>query len=184
MKNIRFWILLGMGTLLIACGNNEKKQDAWVAPEHETVTREMPELSVTDSLQSGGHTYAYHILRTACDSLPKVKDDMDDLYRDNTIRLTLQRDGQVYFDKTFTKSTFAQSIEEEFYRNAILDGIRFIRAQAGQGLVFSFTVSYPESDMSHPFLLTVTDQGTFSFVKDDNLDMEDTDSSYYDSDGV
>ena len=108
----------------------------------------------------------------------------DDLYKDNTIRLTLRRNGSVYFDKTFTKATFAQSIDKDFYNNAILDGIRFLRVEPGQGLIFSFAVSYPDSDMSVPFLMTISDAGAFSFIKDENLDHEEGDSVFYDEDGV
>ena len=170
--------------ILAACGSKSEKKDTWVAPEHEVVTRQMPELELTDSVKSSGHLYVYSILRTPCDSLDKVKDDMDDLYLDNTIRLTLRRDGAVYFDRTFTKATFAQSIDRGFYANAILDGIRFLSAETGQGLVFSFAVSYPDSDMSVPFIMTITDQGTYSFVKDENLDHEEDDAVFYDADGV
>ena len=184
MKNSRILPLILALLTIFGCGNKEKKSEIWVAPEHEAVTRQMPEYHLMDSTQSGGHTYCYEIERTPSDSLPMVIDDMEDLYRDNTIRLTLHRDGTKYFDKTFTKSVFASSIDETFYENAILDGIRFIRAEPGEGLTFSIAVSYPESDMSMPFLLTITDQGTFSFVKDDTLDVEESDSGNFNNDGV
>ncbi|MBQ8968914.1 MAG: DUF4738 domain-containing protein [Bacteroidaceae bacterium] len=182
MKNAKL-LLVGMVlTLLAACGNKENKSDAWVAPVHEVVVREMPTLHVTDSVRMGTHLYVYDILRQACDSLPKVQDDMDDLYRDNTIHLTLRRDGQAYFSKTFTKAVFSNSIDANFYQGAILDGIRFLRVESGQGLVFSIAVSFPDSDMSRPFLMTVADDGSYSYVKDDNLDYEDGDSTSYGSD--
>ena len=187
MKNMkRYFTLYFLSiavVILAACGSKSEKKDTWVAPEHEVVTRQMPELQLTDSTKMGGHTFVYSILRTPCDSLDKVKDDMDDLYLDNTIRLTLRRDGAVFFDRTFTKATFAGSIDKAFYHNAILDGIRFLRAEEGQGLVFSFAVSYPDSDMSVPFIMTISEQGTFSFVKDENLDHDEDDPVYYD-DGV
>ena len=170
--------------LFSSCGGRNKNQDAWVAPEHEAVIRQMPELKVKDSVRMGDHQYVYDILRTPCDSLSKVKDDMEDFYLDNTIQLTLCRDGNVYFDKKFTKATFAASIDKDFYANAILDGIRFLKAEPGQGLVFSFAVSYPDSDMSVPFLMTISDQGTYTFVKNENLDHEDTDSAFFSDDGV
>lgn len=178
------YILLFTLLILCSCGGNKKDKDAWTMPEHEVVTRSMPTLSLTDSLEAGGHKYVYTILRQPSDSLPMVEDDMEDLYLDNTIRLTLKRDGARYFDKTFTKATFVKSIDKTFYQGAILDGIRFMRHEAGQGLVFSFAVSYPDSDMSAPFLMTISDQGTFTFVKNDNLDHEDTDSAFFSDDGV
>lgn len=186
MKCTKLWVLLAVTTLTLAsCDNKDTKKDAWVAPEHEVVTRKMPDLQLTDSVSVGSRQYVYDILRTPCDSLQKVKDDMGDLYLDNTIRLTLRRDGATYFDHTFTKATFARDIDKDFYGNAILDGIRFLRAEPGQGLIFSFAVSYPDSDMSVPFLMTIADNGTFTFVKDENLDREEGDSVFFDdSDGV
>ena len=177
-------MIMSAVALLASCRDKKQQDDAWVAPQHETVVRQMADYHLEDSVASGGHRYRFEITRLASDSLPKVRDDMDDLFADNTIRLTLSRDGSPYFDKTFTKATFASSIDATFYRNAILDGIRFLRAEPGRGLTFSFSVSYPESDMSVPFMLTVSDQGTFSFVKDDTLDFEADDSAYYDADGV
>ena len=185
MNRTKLCVLVALSALVMTgCGNKNTKQDAWVAPVHEVVTRQMPDLELTDSVRLGNRQYVYDILRTPCDSLSKVKDDTGDLYLDNTIRLTLRRDGVVFFDKTFTKETFASSIDKEFYDNAILDGIRFLRAEPGQGLVFSFAVSYPDSDMSVPFLMTITDGGSYSFVKDENLDREEGDSVFFDEDGV
>lgn len=188
MKKITLLLILSFSHFLIfsltSCGGNKKDKDAWVAPEHEVVTRSMPTLSLTDSLKTGGHKYVYTILREASDSLPKVKDDMEDLYMDNTIRLTIKRDGTKYFNKEFTKETFIKSIDKSFYQGAILDGIRFMNYEAGQGLVFSFAVSYPDSDMSVPFLMTISDNGSFTFVKNENLDHEEGDSVYFDEDGV
>ena len=169
---------------LSGCGSKDTKKDAWVAPEHEVVTRQMPDLSLSDSIMVGTRQYAYSIERTPCDSLQKVKDDMGDLYLDNTIHLTLQRNGSVYFDKTFTKATFKKDIDDDFYDNAILDGIRFLKVEPGQGAIFSFAVSYPDSDMSVPFLMTISDSGSFTFVKDENLDREEGDSVFFDNDGV
>lgn len=186
MKSMKLWMVLAVSAMVLAsCGNRNKNQDGWVAPEHEVVTRQMPDLQLTDSVRMGGKQYVYDILRTPSDSLDKVKDDMEDLYLDNTIRLTIRRDGAVFFDRTFTKATFAASIDKSFYQNAILDGIRFIKAEPGQGLIFSFAVSYPDSDMSVPFLMTIADGGSYTFVKDENLDHEEGDSAFFaDDDGV
>ena len=179
MKSTRLLALSVLAAmLLVACEKKKTERDIWVMPEHEVITRRMPDLRLTDSTVCGSNTYTYEIERVPNDSLPKVTDDMDDLFCDNTIRLTLHRNGTLYFDRTFTKSIFASSIDDNFYQNAILDGIRFMKAETGQGLTFSFAVSYPESDMSVAFLLTITDQGTYSFVKDDNLDREESDSIF------
>lgn len=185
MKKAKYsWALVLLAVILTACGKRETKEDTWTAPDTETVIRQLPDLRLTDSVRSGAHVYVYNIERVASDSLPTVRDDMDDLYRDNVIRLVLSRDGQCYFDRKFTKDTFAASLDKKFYKGAILDGIRFLRAEPGAGLLFSFAVSFPDSDMSVPFLMTITDAGAFSFVKDENLDREDDDPVFFDNDGV
>ena len=90
MNRTKLCVLVAVSALVLTgCGNKNTKQDAWVAPEHEVVTRQMPDLELTDSVRMGSRQYVYDILRTPCDSLSKVKDDTGDLYLDNTIRLTL-----------------------------------------------------------------------------------------------
>lgn len=179
-----FCMLLLMLASLTACGGGKSENAEQAEAVHETKTRQMPELQLTDTARCGGHSYVYHIHRAPSDALPKVTDDTEDLYLDNTIRLSIRRDGADIFDQTFTKATFAGSIDRDFYRGAILDGVRFVQAEPGRGLVFAFAVSYPDSDMSVPFLLTVSDDGAYSFVKDENLDREEGDPIYTSDDGI
>ena len=147
---------------------SEKKQTECTEPQVQALR----EYHHEDTLRVGRHLYAYDILRQPCDSLPSVRDDMGEEYRDNTIRLKLRRDGEPYFVYTFTKQTFRSSLDPGFYAHSILDGLRFMREEPGKGLVFTFSVSYPNSDMSIPFSLTVADNGTYSFVRDDVMDVE------------
>ena len=185
MKKIVSLSIVAVAALLtVSCGGKKERKDAWVAPEHEARMLRMPDYQLTDSVRVGAHVYAYDIVRLASDSLPMVKDDMDDFYADNTIALSIRKDGNTYFQRTFTKATFASSISETDYAASILDGIRFVKAEAGQGLTFSFAVSYPESDMSILFLLTVADDGTFSFVKNENLEGDESDTLYLHDEGV
>ncbi|MDE5787201.1 MAG: DUF4738 domain-containing protein [Bacteroidaceae bacterium] len=179
-----FCMLLLMLASLTACGGGKSENAEQAEPVYETKTRQMPELQLTDTARCSGRSYVYRIHRAPSDALPKVTDDREDSYLDNTIRLTIRRDGADIFDQTFTKATFAGSIDREFYRAAILDGIRFVQAEPGRGLVFAFAVSYPDSDMSVPFLLTVSDEGTYSFVKAENLDRDEGDPVYASDEGV
>lgn len=172
MKNLFLSILC----LLVVAGCEEKKstQVKLTAPDEvESQVQQMPEFHRFDSVKVGSRLYTYDILRQPTDSLPLVKDEMGDEAKDNTIRLILTRDGHTYFGHTFTKQTFQSSIEEDFYARSILDGIRFVEAEAGRGLTFFFSVSEPGTDMTLPFSLTVSDDGSFSFVKTEVMDMEE-----------
>ncbi len=185
MKNFKISMIFLASMMLAACGNKSKNGEYEVPEKHETQVRQMPDYYVKDSVNAnGGHKYVYEITRSASDSLTKVKDDMGDLYADNVIRLSVMLDGREVFNRAFTKAVFAESIEKEFYKNSILDGIRYLRTEANGGITFSFSVSYPDSDMSVPFDLTVHPDGSYSFVKVELLDVEEGDSAYLHDDGV
>lgn len=169
------WIYAAFPLLLAVASCNGKQEQG--GQESQRVSEEpqvqaMPKYHHADTVRMGGHVYTYDILRQSCDSLPRVKDDMGDDHYDNTIRLQLMRDGEPYFTHTFTKQMFRSTIEAEFYAHSILDGLRFMREEKGKGLVFTFSVSYPNSDMSIPFSLMVADNGTYSFERDDVMDVE------------
>lgn len=175
MKATRLFLMVLSAAMLSGCGaKGDKNQQETDNPneQYEPKVRQMPDYHVTDTATAGGHIYTYDITRQCSEQLPKVKDN-DDLFADNTIHLVIHCDGDLLFDKIFTKEVFAESMEPDFLQNSILDGIRFVKAEPGQGLTFSFTVSYPDSDMSVPFLVTVDAGGNFSFVKDNNLEMEE-----------
>ena len=176
MKHFSFSFLLvvACGVVLYGCSDKAGPRNQLTPPEEmESMVSSLPDYHYYDSVQMGAHLYTYDVLRQATDSLPHVTDEMGDEARDNTIRLLLTRDGRTYFGHTFTKQTFQSSLDEEFYKRSILDGIRFIGAEAGKGITFIFAVSEPNSDMTVPFSLTVADDGSFSFVKTEMMDMEE-----------
>ncbi len=156
------------------CHKANDKEDE-TAHYSETAMEErvysLPDYHCSDSVRVGGNLYTYDILRRACDSLPKVEDELG-VSVDNTIRLTLTRNGHTYYSQTFTKRMFQSSIDATFYGRSILDGIRYTGGEAGKGLTFSVAVSEPNSDMTIPFALTVADNGGVSFVKEEVMDVE------------
>ena len=58
-----------------------------------------------------------------------------------------------------------------FKKYGIIDGIRFNRAEEGKPY-FNPCVSYPESDLSSPFLLTIGPDGSSTITKDEYMDVE------------
>ncbi len=149
---------------VLSCSRN--KQPAEPLPDAMQVEmgmRELPVLEFSDSVEFAGHKYVYHVLRQPVDSLPPAHDDMFGDTRDNSVRLSVMRDGGEYFSRTFTKGTFRSSIPEDFYGTAILDGISFLEAKAGEGLTFVLSVSEPDSDQTLPFAVTIAADGSYSF---------------------
>ncbi len=152
--------------------DNEEIVETFVEEEAGVVVT--PDYHSCDTVSMGNRVYTYDIFLHVCDTLPTIEDDFGKVM-DNTVRLLLTRNGKTYFDRTFTKWTFQSSIDATFFKNSILDGVRFVGAEAGKGLTFTLAVSEPFSDMSVPFSLTVDDYGNFSFLKDDVMDVEQSD---------
>ncbi len=161
-----------MALLLVGCHKDkEETQTEREGTEAEEQIYSMPDYRSHEEVKMGGRVYAYNIERTASDSLPLVKDELGGA-KDNVVRLRLSRDGHTYYNRTLTKELFRSSMDENFYEHSILDGIRFVRAEAGRGLVFSLSVSEPGSDMTVPFSMTVADDGSVSFAKEEIMDVE------------
>lgn len=163
--------LASLAFLSTACGTKEQKEAEKVdeITQIQNKMHTMPDYELTDTATLAGHIYEYAINRRMDENAPMVIDEMGDYYADNYIELKIQKDGAEYFSHRFTKNTFEANLETEFLESSILDGIRFLKAEQGTGLQFCITVSIPDSDMSRPFLVTVSDDGTFSVVKDDSL---------------
>ncbi len=172
MKKV-IWVVAVVAALpLVGCHRDkEAAQTEREGMETEEQIYSMPDYRSHEEVTLGGRVYAYNIERTASDSLPLVKDELGGA-KDNVVRLTLSRDGRTYYHSTLTKELFRSSMDENFYEHSILDGIRFVRAEAGRGLVFSLSVSEPGSDMTVPFSMTVADDGTVSFAKEEIMDVE------------
>ncbi len=170
-------VITAMALLALAgCGKTKEEKDE-TAPSAgigEERVYALPDYHCHDSARVGSSLYTYDIVRHASDSLPMVEDELG-ASADNTIRLTLTRNGREYCCLTLTKAMFRHSMDEAFYGRSILDGIRFASAEAGKGLTFSVSVSEPDSDMSIPFALTVADDGSVSFVKEEIMDVEPPD---------
>mgnify|MGYP002512485974 FL=1 len=62
-------------------------------------------------------------------------------------------------------------LDKDFFKNSILDGCRFMKIHEGM-VSFSMAVSYPESDMSRPFILNIGPDGSYMILPDDDLDEE------------
>jgi len=156
--------------LMASCGTKDKETQA--PPQQEQNTEEVRSLTnynYTDSLMQGSHKVVYTITRQPDDDLPIVVDEDGLKYKDNRYTLVVLKDGKTLFNKSFTKADFKAMLDKDFQKYAIMDGLRFDRAEDGK-LLFNTSVSYPESDMSAPFILTIGPDGSHSIVPDTSID--------------
>lgn len=174
MKPIIYTFVLSSCLLWASCGSKQEET-------HSNKVLYSMEETASDGLQRmlssraeqrvewKGQHYQVMINRTADDSLPKVKDEGGDQFVDNTITLSIKREnGASFFDKTFTKQSFASVLEEKFLSHAILEGMVFDRANES-GLVFAASVSYPQSDLFVPIVITIASNGTMTLRKEVSL---------------
>ena len=163
---------------ICSCVDKAGRKDAQDASttEQQTAEHRMKDYNLTDSVTLGSHLYVYTIHREADDSLKAVVDENGDKYVDNYYDLTVLRDGANFFRRRFTKLSFGSQLDETFRKNGILDGFRFMSAKEGK-LTFGVCVSFPESDMSEPFVLTIGPDGSFTLEPDTAPDIEEEDTS-------
>ena len=130
---------------------------------------ELPNYAYTDSLMQGSHKVVFSITSQPDEELPEVVDEDGVKYKDNRFNLLITKDGKTFFDRSFTKADFKSQLTEAFQKYGIMDGLRFNQAEDGK-LLFNTCVSYPDSDMSCPFILTIGPDGSYTITPDISID--------------
>lgn len=167
--------------IALSCRNNEKTEtpySEYEKPENSNEVQKMKDYHYSAKVEAFGKSYTYDIVREVNDTLPTIKDDTGLQYADNYIRLRINENGKEIFNKLFTKNTFRSYLEKDFIQHALLEGMAFDRITT-EGLRFSASISYPNSDIYIPLAITISRNGSYTIVKDDVLDtmVEDTVSS-------
>ena len=111
------------------------------------------------------------IVRAPSDELPHVKSDMG-LFADNTIHVKIIREnGSVLLEKIFTKKDFAGHLTEKYLTHSVLEGLVFddVRTAEKNEITLAASVSYPMTDLYIPFTLVVSQNGSLSISKDEDM---------------
>ena len=180
MKHILPLILVAGLVVLGAC--KEKKQSTDIittkyVPKQPQDPIAMPADTQTKNIEWQGKPYTITIDRVPVDSLPQVKDENNQPYVDNRVKLTIMRaDGSAFFQRTFTKASFNTYIDDSFRKNGILAGFRYDEVE-NSGVEFSVVIALPDAvdDVFVPLELIVDRQGGVSISRDDDMDMLDYD---------
>lgn len=174
--------LLTVGFMLASCGQKKDEEktledlDREIAQQARDERAEiirMPNVKENKSLQANGHTYAYSIIRTSCDSLGIVTDSDGFRTVDNSIQLYITRDGALMFNKTFTRRAFKIGISDREFSHYVLSNMAFDRATTS-GLQFIVTLCEGSADDLYiPFALTVAPDGSTNIAHVDAFNEED-----------
>lgn len=157
-------------TLILSC-TPKKTQTQEAAPTQQqdiNTVHSLPDYAYTDSLMQGSHKVVYTITGQPDDSLAVVVEEDGMKYKDNRFRLTITKDGRTLFSRSFSKADFRSMLTEDFRKYGIMDGMRFSHALEGK-LYFNTCVSYPDSDMSCPFILTIGPDGSYTIEPDTTI---------------
>lgn len=168
-----------MALILASCGGKKSEESQEIQKNQESQLRSLPELDVTDSCKANGHLYIYTIDRVSNDSLGTITDEFGDKFANTVLTITVKKDGAQLFRHTFRKENFKEYLDHEFLSQSILDGCRFDKVEDGK-VIFALAVSYPDSDMSQPFSLTIAPDGSYSIAKEDIDFVDEEDDDDYD----
>lgn len=172
MRRTFYIVVLFSFACFVSCGKKPKEESSdkiFYAMEEKSSDglRRMQAAQAEEDVVWKGKNYHIVIVRTPDDSLPKVKDEEGSLFVDNAIAVSVKRDKEegFFFRKTFTKQSLASVLEEEFVSHAILEGMAFDKVTE-QGMVFAASVSYPQTDLFVPVVITVAPNGTMTLRKE------------------
>ena len=176
MKKILFSLGCAL-VLLSAChgGQTQQAESATVNQDYDSELsadgiQRLREYNYRDTVRTGGHTYVYSIHREYSDSLPVVTDDEGNRHADNIYTLTIASEGRTFFNRRFTKGTFASYLSPDMAQKGILDGMMCDTSLPG--LRFAISVSLPQSDMFEPLLMQVDPNGGISITRDERGEAE------------
>ena len=168
------FLIIGLGLVFLAsCGPQKIEQEGSDQTDQDNDgVWELPNYTYTDSLMQGSHKVVFTITSQPDEELPEVVDEDGVKYRDNRFNLLIVKDGRTLFEHSFTKADFKSKLSEDFQKYGIMDGLRFNHAEEGK-LYFNTCVSFPESDMSCPFILAIGPDGSYTITPDTSFDEED-----------
>jgi hypothetical protein len=176
MKYVHISVFLLIAALVMSCSKAKQNTNAdqqSAAQKADTVQRMSPS-STNNDFSWKDAKYTCKIQRTPTDSLPKVKDENGTVFADNSISVTISKNGSEFFKKTFTKESFSYYITDDFKKNGILEGIVFDNT-AADGIHLAASVCYPQSDMLIPLVIVIDSKGGISISKDTRTDDNSTD---------
>ena len=167
-------ITVALGTaMLTGCKQKKQTEDIIVhkteAPKPQAPIR-MQEYNQVKDVQWLDREYQVNIRRVADDSLRMVKDETGQKFVDNRIRLqVIRQDGSVFFDRSFTKASFDDYLDNDYRATGILEGLVFDRVE-GNTLIFAGSVSHPQTDEYIPLVITLSNFGDVNISRDTQMD--------------
>lgn len=177
MKQISIIAALILG-VMTSCGSDNKdaKEEAKRMFQVESVDensglQRIQVSHIQQEIACKGKKFQLTVDRTPDEKLPHVKSDMG-LFMDNSIKVKIAHEnGKTLFEKTFTKKDFASYLPEKYLKRSVLEGLVFddVRTAEKKEITLAASVSYPMTDLYIPFTLVVSQNGSLSISKDEDM---------------
>lgn len=174
MNKLILSALLASALAFSACGGKKEETRTQAQIERENVRRDQDERNEiirfahtnhTDSVSYNGHRYSYTIERQASDSLGIVTDAEGFRTVNNSITLSVRRDGARIFSHTYTRGAFKIGISDEDFSHYVLMNMVFDR-MTPSGPRFAVTVGVGSADDNYvQFALTVAPDGSTNVTR-------------------
>ncbi|KAA6345922.1 hypothetical protein EZS27_006562 [termite gut metagenome] len=177
-KLLYFTIWFAIIFLLLACTNgapeNETKQLKIIYINSDSPGERRAEVfQDTQSITLDNTEYNSHITRTPNDSLPYVTDKDGVTYVDNAITLRITRGDVPIFNRTFTKNSFASLVNDEFLREATLEGMVYDKTTP-EGIKYAVSLCYPQTDLYMPISVIIDTHGRMMVIQAEEIPEETT----------
>ena len=179
---MKLLVLTFAALMLCACGKKQEAEKTTEQIDRERVQQayderkeiiRMPDWKENKSETYNGHTYAYTIARTACDSLGIVTDTDGFRTVDNSIQLYITCDGSLLFNRTFTRRAFKIGLSDKEFSHYVLSNMAFHR-MTSSGMQFDVTLCEGSADDIYvPFSLTVGLDGSTNITPLEAFEEED-----------
>lgn len=175
MKKTLLLVAIAATLLTTGCGNEKKTTDQRDTISTPTTKGPLPadnELTRNYTAQLGGHTYAITIHRAPNESLPTVKDALDQEFYDNSVDVAITRDGETFFTKTFTKEAFEDYLESADRTSTVLLGMAYDEEKSGGShLCLAAQVGQPGTGEGPAFTIDIPTTGdAYSILRDTQQD--------------
>jgi len=179
MRKTSYLMAMSVAVLTTVASCGEKKA---TTPTIITSDYEMPQLQPPIKMEAATEqqnvewlerNYQITIDRAPVDSLPKVTDEYGQEYVANAIRLTITRpDGSEFFRRSFTKSSFAAYLPNDYKRDGILTDIRLYEKD-GRQLTFFVCHNFPNGTDDELCILelSIDSDGAIAIRRNEGYDM-------------
>lgn len=178
MKKIPFFLCVFCFVALFSACGKEKKYSAHnniiVPPRKETIPDTVIHKSngfdVQDTVYWDGAIYKVRLQKYTNDSLSYVKMDNGLMYRDNLIKMTVERADSDKIEKVFRKSMFEGVINKQYIDHNVLLGMALEKEKTDKDHLFFFgKVGNPDELMDDfmVFEVVVSKKGNVSINKVD-----------------